>query len=831
MGNAVGRPRRRSLAIHTDEFGPHEEEGAAAVHDANTNRYRQRSIKYTKRHNDKPSERRSAPPDIVVPFESSPSSNCSDVTPPLAPLPDPLIPPLEAKGERPPVHVFQPGNNLVALKYSQRMPTEKMLTKAGSVKSLSTHAKNPMKYRRQSICPDLTANLSMAFTVDVLADPVTLQLMIKFAADVPYAAERLHFWADAQHLRSLPSAQYTDKVLRKIYEKFLSATAPTPICVPTAMLKAIRAAFESPTGIQSAGTSIYPPHISPQRGALVGIYSEAQALCLRDLEKDVFPRFRKHQLYADMCQELAEKPSKWKVALGGVLQSSHLLYALSIFVQRFDMLLSSSAHENHDAFLGVMNNETKLRYFKSYCVENLTLENLMFHMDVEEAKRLPNQSFIQARARKIIDTYFRPSSKMYIHLSPAIHDSMLENYHAGAFEPAMFVDAQFVAMEFIRDQVWPKFSASPIYVKHIQASSVAESELEAYVPNITTQDVELLLADLDSMSSAILLQKAMELPVHLMANIARAHQVHHDTALLLLQDKIAHRIFKKFLRMRGKEHYVAFVDDVEEYTSLPGIEFMQHTAKKLFKKYLSDTAKLQVDMSTKMRQDIESKLDVPSIDMFKPAIFKVKTGLLQDSLMRYLMSPIHTELHEDPDIPHLVREVTAARDCGKLDLPHLESVLSHPKYVGNFRKFLATQHATENLIFLEEVEEFRRLPSSQIVLRNAKKIVDKYINKETAKSPLPLNDRLHDTIIAQSDGTEKTFFNGAVHEIMHLLRTEEVPEFLDAPIFMILVGAWAILDETYARKQLVGDLELAYFRHRFHAICESKRHRRNAHDS
>ncbi|KAG9409310.1 hypothetical protein AC1031_019561 [Aphanomyces cochlioides] len=105
-----------------------------------------------------------------------------------------------------------------------------------------------------------------------------------------------------------------------------------------------------------------------------------------------------------------------------------------------------------------MNYETKLRYFKSYCMENLTLENLMLHMDVEEAKRPPNQSFIR-------------------HFDPP----------------------------------W-----------------------------------------------LCLLQKAMDLPVQLMANIAKAHQGHHDTALLLLQDKIAHRILKKFLRMRRKEHYVAF---------------------------------------------------------------------------------------------------------------------------------------------------------------------------------------------------------------------------------------------------------------------------------
>ncbi|KAF0682841.1 Aste57867_25064 [Aphanomyces stellatus] len=805
MGATFGRVRTR--LVHTDTFSIQNEDNTVN-NDGNMNpkRYRQKSLTYQKTPikglDEQANESTTAvasrimepPPSPSGPsahpsLQPTQSSKCAQHNPILAFTEVPHAP-FESKGtltnRR---HTAIPGNNgLVALKYAPR-PELKPLMKAATAKVLATSNENPVKFRRKSICPDLGTSLSMAFTVDVLADPVTLKLMTEFAMAVPYAAPRLLFWADAQHLRSLPSAQYTDKILRKIYEKFLSPTAPTPICVPTHLLHSIHATFESPNGIQTAG-----------------VYAEAQALCLRDLEKDVFPRFRRHRLYAEMLTTVQEKPSKWKAAMGAL---------------HTPML---QARENHESFQSVLANDYKLRFFKSYCVENLTLENLMFHLDVEEAKRLPNQSFVQARARKIIDTYFRPHSKQYIHLSPHVHDEMLAKYDGQNFEPTMFTDAQYIALEFVRDQVWAKFSASDVYVKHIQETSIPDNELEAYVPTVSSADVDLLLGSLDTTSSSIFLQKAMELPTSQLANIAKAHNVHHDTALILLQDKIAHRIFKRFLRMRGKDHYVSFIDDVEEYSNLPGIEFMQHTAKKLFKKYLSDNARLQVDMSTRMRADIEAKLTTPTIDMFKPAIVKVKMGLLQDSLFRYLASSIHSELQDDPEIPHLVRELSLARDSGKLELPHLDSVLGHPKYLINFRRFLATQHAAENLIFLEEVDEFRRLPSSQIVLRNAKKIVDKYINPATARSPLPLSPHLIESMIdASADSMEKSFFTNAVRDVMGLLRHEEVPDFLDAPMFMVMVGAWAMLDETYARKQLQGDLELAYFRHRFHAICESKR--------
>ncbi|KAH9098376.1 hypothetical protein Ae201684P_017591 [Aphanomyces euteiches] len=77
-----------------------------------------------------------------------------------------------------------------------------------TVKSLGTHAKNPMKYRRESFCPDSTTKLSIAFTVDALKDPATLQLMIEFAADVIYVAERQHFWANTK------SSLFVDKAAR-----------------------------------------------------------------------------------------------------------------------------------------------------------------------------------------------------------------------------------------------------------------------------------------------------------------------------------------------------------------------------------------------------------------------------------------------------------------------------------------------------------------------------------------------------------------------------------------------------------------------------------------
>ncbi|RHZ18553.1 hypothetical protein DYB31_004868 [Aphanomyces astaci] len=112
-----------------------------------------------------------------------------------------------------------------------------------------------------------------------------------------------------------------------------------------------------------------------------------------------------------------------------------------------------------------------------------------------------------------------------------------------------------------------------------------------------------------------------------------------------------------------------------------------------------------------------------------------------------------------------------------------------------------------------DVEEFRRLPSYEIVVRSAKKILDKYININTARSPIPIAAHLHDDMVENVDKAGKRYFSDAIQDVVSILRTTEVHDFLESPLFMQLIGSWVVLDETYAIRQLIGEVELAYFKH------------------
>lgn len=276
--------------------------------------------------------------------------------------------------------------------------------------------------------------------------------------------------------------------------------------------------------------------------------------------------------------------------------------------------------------------------------------------------------------------------------------------------------------------------------------------------------------------------------------------------------------------------YLAFCEEIEEFKLLPGIEFLQHSARKIYRKYLHPSAKLQVDMSTAMREEIFSKLNSnPSVDMFKKVHARVRHGMLQDSLPRFVKSPQFKELQKQRPVAGAtssvedLKGIDAAAKKGKLDLSHLDILLNHATYMRQFKLFLEHQHCSENLMVWEEIEHFKRLPSYQIVIRSAKKIYDKFLNPATSKmTALSLPDALREAVASHLEVANRTTFDDLERECYDTMRQVIVPDFLDSRIFMALVGTWAVVHEDYAAEMLRGEFEMAFLRHRFHLVQESR---------
>lgn len=656
---------------------------------------------------------------------------------------------------------------------------------------------------------DLTQNLTPVFTTDVLTDPATLKMCITYAEQhkIPHGVDMLRFWVEIDELQLLPSHSYTHRRLRKIYDKFLSPDAQSPVCVTMAMQREIERQLEG-------------DNIS------AGMYAEAQAVCFVALERSVFPRFRESKLFKKM--------------------------------QEFCAPVSPAAAVNDPpedySLVGILSHPAKLRFLKTFCMEAVALENLLFYLEVEDCKRLPNLSFITNKTRRIYDRYCSPSSKSFL----ALDESALSELHAAVetkalLLPKLFYAAQVVVFNRISDDIWRSFCRTHEYLEHSKRLTPERRAVRrVVVKHPSPEQTALANKKLETMNEFQLIEAAMHYPVEKLIPIkyetsseqttaavrsgVLLHAVNdelspHDMLDLILGDSYAKKYFVQFLKKRGVDQFLAFCADVDEFKLLPGVEFLQHSARKIYRKFMMPSAKLQVDMSTAMHDEICAKLHNPSVDMFTKIAARVRHGLLQDSLLRFVKSPQYAELkksvgRQSPAESEL-QAVDAAAKRGKLELAHLDLVLQNQQSVRQFRRFLEQQHCSENLLLWEEIEHFRRLPSYQIVLRTAKKIYDKYLNPANARVAIavPLADpRRRQRVLDQLEtaAVSRTTFDEIAHECFEVLRNTVVPDFLDSRIFMTLVGTWAVVADEYPAEMLRGEFEMAFLRHRFHLVQETK---------
>lgn len=668
---------------------------------------------------------------------------------------------------------------------------------------------------------DLSQNLTPVFTTDVLTDPTTLKLITRYAEHhkVPSGVDLIRFWAEVDQLQHLPSHSYTHRRLRKIYDKFLSPEAPSPVCVTTQMLQEIEKALES-------------DNIS------AGMYTDAQFVCFTALEKSVFPRFRDNKLFKKMQDFCApSQPSASGSGSGSAIDVNNL---------------PSDAMDDEDySLMGVLNHPAKLRFLKTFCMEALALENLLFYLEVEDCKRLPNLSFITSKTRKIYDRYCTSSSRNYIQgidVGGSMHELHAAVESKAPLLPKLFYEPQLLAFDRISEDIWRGFCRSQEYVHHSKSlqtdkkHTYRRANRAAASGTAASEQVAIAQQKLDTLTEVQLIEAAMHYPVEKLIPIKFDKLDRQSVSFLLaggddsitpqeqltmlLGDPFGKKYFKQFMNSRGVDQLLAFCEEVEDFKLLPGIEYLQHSAKKIYRKYMMPSARLQVDMSTSMRDEIFMRLANPSVDMFKKISARVRVGMLQDSLPRFVKSSQYAELKKEakqtPSLEQELRGVDAAAKSGKLELVHLDVFLLNQSCMRALRGFLEVQHCSENLMLWEEIEHFRRLPSYQIVLRSARKIYDKYLNPSNTRMVIPLSDALHKRVSDQLDVASRTTFDEVENECFDVMRNIVLPDFLDSRIFMALVGTWATVDDDYPADMLRGEFELAFLRHRFHLVQEAR---------
>ena len=113
----------------------------------------------------------------------------------------------------------------------------------------------------------------------------------------------------------------------------------------------------------------------------------------------------------------------------------------------------------------------------------------------------------------------------------------------------------------------------------------------------------------------------------------------------VLQYQTSTRFFKEFSTRTYCNENILFFLDAENYQSLPGTDYMIRTAVKIVRKYIQEKAQLQINISSKTREEILKKvLGEASRTIFKKAQDEIFRLMETDALPKFISSPEYEKM-------------------------------------------------------------------------------------------------------------------------------------------------------------------------------------------
>ncbi|RHY50168.1 hypothetical protein DYB30_002332 [Aphanomyces astaci] len=246
-------------------------------------------------------------------------------------------------------------------------------------------------------------------------------------------------------------------------------------------------------------------------------------------------------------------------------------------------------------------NSVQMTQFHKFLVKESCASYLLFYSEIEEFKRLPKSDYLTRQAKKIFYRFLHASAKESVCLSTATITEF--NVHMENPSPAMFRTAQEEVLQFLWKVLYPKFMKSPFFCDLATIKEIDKASIKA---------------DGRASKGASMLRKGTVVPSMMSkresAENLLAPQEVTITAILANQDTRA------MLLAFCEEIYCAeslyFWLECNEYKSIPHVDYLRVRAQKIYRKYITDSAKLQVNLVHAIVRDIEKSLAAPSRTLF-----------------------------------------------------------------------------------------------------------------------------------------------------------------------------------------------------------------------
>jgi hypothetical protein len=224
--------------------------------------------------------------------------------------------------------------------------------------------------------------------------------------------------------------------------------------------------------------------------------------------------------------------------------------------------------------------------FKEFLDREGLSQTVLFCIEVEEFRRIPSFDFQLVRARKIYSKYMHELAAMPVPVTTFTRNEILRCITGGVVLPTLFKCAAEEVVRYMEIFQFPRFLQAP--------------------------DMQRVAAILKSESQhPTRLLRRSSLSVHAMP------QTDAMNLKSILKNQSCTRYLKDYCAKMYCTENLLFWLDVDNYKNLPGSDYMRRVACKIYKKYVADGAKMQVNVSYSVKQDIFAHLLDGDRQLFK----------------------------------------------------------------------------------------------------------------------------------------------------------------------------------------------------------------------
>jgi hypothetical protein len=135
----------------------------------------------------------------------------------------------------------------------------------------------------------------------------------------------------------------------------------------------------------------------------------------------------------------------------------------------------------------------------------------------------------------------------------------------------------------------------------------------------------------------------------------------------------------------------------------------------------------------------------------------------------------------------------------------LKQVIQQPKACGLFKDFLDREGTSQTLLFLMEVEEYRRIPMADYMLSRARKIFNKFVHHQCIM-PIPIAQSTREAIIIAMDerNLSQNLFQEAFSEVFSYIESHQYARFMQYKDFHRVVEIMQLESQMKPRNRKMG---------------------------